>query len=55
MHEDTYNLGPISSLKTSSDGPIGRKYLSRPFQAQAQAYIDNVAEGIRLALRQSVR
>jgi hypothetical protein len=54
-HEDVYNLGPISSMKSSPDGPIGRKFLSRPFEAQAQKYQKQIAEGVRLALRQSVR
>jgi hypothetical protein len=54
-HEDVYNLGPISSLKKSPDGPIGRKFLSRPFQAQGPRYIREIGEGVNLALRQSVR
>lgn len=32
-HEDTYELGPISSQKApTQDGPPGRKYLERPFR-----------------------
>lgn len=32
-HEDEYELGPVSSLKSGTqDGPVGRKYLERPFQ-----------------------
>lgn len=32
MHEAFYNLGPISSRKApTQDGPVGRKYLERPF------------------------
>ncbi len=54
-HEDVYNLGPISSLKRSPDGRIGRKFLSRPHRAQFNAYKENIAKGIRLALSQSTR
>ncbi len=32
-HEDEYELGPISAGKSGTqDGPVGRKYLSRPFE-----------------------
>jgi hypothetical protein len=55
MHEDTYNLGPVSRLKQSPDGPIGRKYLERPFRAQVAGYNRAIAETIRKSLRQSVR
>lgn len=55
MHEDRYNLGPISSIKSSPDGPIGRGYLRRPFDANSRDYIANIGAGVRLALRQSVR
>lgn len=54
-HEDFYNLGPTSSAKRSPDGPIGRKFLSRPLEAQADNYVDNLDEGVNLAIRQSVR
>lgn len=54
-HEEFYNLGPVSSMKRSPDGTIGRKFLERPFKAQFAKYRDNIAEGIQLALRQSVR
>jgi hypothetical protein len=54
-HEDVYNLGPISSIKSSPDGAIGRKFLSRPFERQSKNYEKSIAAGVRLALRQSVR
>lgn len=54
-HEDVYNLGPISSQKSSPDGPIGRKYLSRPFEKHNPRYQreirDAIERGIRLSLR----
>ena len=34
MHESTYNLGPQSAEKTpTQDGPVGRKFLERPYNA----------------------
>lgn len=36
-HEDFYNLGPISSVKSpTQDGPPGRKFLERPFRNMAK-------------------
>lgn len=55
MHEDFYNLGPVSSVKSSPDGPIGRKYLERPFRARVGAYQEAIANAVRKSLRQSVR
>lgn len=47
MHEDIYNLGPISKQKPSFDGmPVGRKYLSRPLQKYEQKYIDYIASKV---------
>lgn len=54
-HEDFYNLGPVSSVKKSPDGAIGRKYLSRPFEANQRRYTREIGESIDRALRQSVR
>jgi len=54
-HEDFYNLGPISSMKTSPDGPVGRKYLSRPFEAHRDRYHREIGHAMRRALRQSLR
>lgn len=54
-HEDTYNLGPISSQKSSPDGFIGRKFLSRPFEQHSAFYVNDIGKGVALALRQSVR
>lgn len=54
-HEDVYNLGPISSRKSSPEGPIGRKYLSRPFERHAPRYRDNLANAVNRAMRQSLR
>lgn len=32
VHEDFYQLGPLSANKApTEDGPVGRKYLERPF------------------------
>lgn len=54
-HEDFYNLGPISSLKRSPDGEVGRKYLSRPFEAHNARYQREIGDAIGRAIRQSVR
>lgn len=54
-HEDVYNLGPISSVKASPDGPIGRKYLSRPFEANRRRYEEGIRDAMRRAMRQSLR
>lgn len=44
-HEGEYNLGPISSQKPpSSDGPIGRKYLVRPFDIHRRRYAEFIKE-----------
>ena len=54
-HEDFYNLGPVSSLKQSPDGEIGRKYLSRPFEAQQPTYQRDIGAAVRRGLRSAVR
>lgn len=54
-HEDFYNLGPISSLKRSPDGPIGRKYLERPFVAQRDNYQERLGRAVSRALVFGVR
>lgn len=47
IHEETYNLGPLSRVKASSGGgqglsgdsyPVGNKYLERPFYGEAETY-----------------
>ena len=38
-HEGSYQLGPVSRLKPpTQDGPVGRKYLARPFRIHAKRY-----------------
>ncbi|MEE9244879.1 MAG: hypothetical protein V3U63_01650 [Gemmatimonadota bacterium] len=38
-HEGSYQLGPVSRLKPATqDGPVGRKYLARPFNIHAARY-----------------
>lgn len=54
-HEDFYSLGPISALKSSPDGPIGRKYLSRPFWLHRDRYHKEIGRAMSRAMRQSVR
>jgi hypothetical protein len=40
MHEDTYELGPISVLKSSTqDGAPGRKFLQRAFDAMRRRIV----------------
>ncbi|MCP4868278.1 MAG: hypothetical protein GY898_06120 [Proteobacteria bacterium] len=54
-HEDFYQLGPISSTKSSPDGPIGRKFLERPFEAHKDDYYKSQGAAVARALRQSLR
>lgn len=54
-HEDFYNLGPISSLKQSPDGPVGRKYLQTPFEKHRDRYIRQIGNGVRDDVRRSLR
>ena len=54
-HEDFYNLGPISSLKQSPDGVIGRKYLETPFRRHNARYQKDLGFAINRAMRRSVR
>lgn len=54
-HEDFYNLGPISSVKKSPDGPIGRKYLSRAFERHNPRYQTELGNAVNRGMRQSVR
>lgn len=45
MHEDTYELGPISSAKSpTTDGSPGRKFLERPFRNMAKGIIKAIGE-----------
>ncbi len=38
-HEGSYQLGPVSRLKPATqDGPVGRKYLARPFNIHSARY-----------------
>jgi hypothetical protein len=38
-HEGSYQLGPVSRLKPATqDGPVGRKYLDRPFRKHSARY-----------------
>lgn len=53
-HEDHYNLGPISSLKSSPDGPVGRKYLSRPLEIHRRRYVGEIGAAVRRGLRASL-
>jgi hypothetical protein len=56
IHEDRYNLGPISSRKPpTEDGPVGRRFLARAFDRNAQRYIDEIGKAAAKAVRQSVR
>lgn len=54
-HEDFYNLGPISSVKRSTDGPVGRKYLSRPLEIHRARYHREVRDAMRRGIRLSLR
>ena len=54
-HEDFYNLGPVSEVKKSPDGPIGRKYLTRPFRKNQRRYQKEIGEAIDRAIRQNLR
>lgn len=54
-HEDFYNLGPVSSVKASPDGPVGRKYLSRPYEANHPRYVKEIGAAVNRAIRQSLR
>lgn len=54
-HEDFYNLGPISSVKSSADGPVGRKYLSRPFERHSPRYFEEIGDAVERGIRQSLR
>jgi hypothetical protein len=48
IHEEHYNLGPLSQVKQNGTGgghglsgaiyPVGRKYLERPFNGEANTY-----------------
>lgn len=54
-HEDYYQLGPISATKSSPDGPIGRKFLERPFDMHKDRYYEEQGKAVARALRQSLR
>lgn len=49
-HEGSYNLGPVSRLKPDTeDGPVGRKYLDRPFRRNAKRYRQFVIDEMKVA------
>ncbi len=49
-HEGSYQLGPVSRLKpTTADGPVGRKYLARPFNLHARRYDEFVLSAMKAA------
>ncbi len=54
-HEDVYNLGPISRTKSSPDGPIGRKYLERPFRNHQARYVKDARDAVLASLRRTFR
>lgn len=57
IHEEHYNLGPLSKEKQASTGgghglsgtvyEVGRKYLERPFYGEAETYRDIFEENIK--------
>lgn len=57
MHEDFYQLGPLSRRKSGTqDGPVGRKYLERPYtnmreRVQREDFPQAVVRGVRSVLR----
>lgn len=56
LHEGRYRLGPISSSKPSTeDGPVGRKYMQRPFDKHNKRWIREQGEAITGAIRRAVR
>ncbi len=56
MHEGTYNLGPVSRSKPpTGDGPIGRKFLQRPYDRHKQRYIKEIARITELSIQRSIR
>jgi hypothetical protein len=56
MHEWTYNLGIYSEIKDGGTGmsganyPVGRKYLTRVLEGEAQTYADYISDKIKRAL-----
>lgn len=47
IHEAHYNLGPVSRRKSGTeDGPVGRKFLERPFRKHADRYKAFLARGV---------
>lgn len=57
IHEDTnYRLGPVSRAKPgTADGPVGRKFLSRPFDAHRREYLKEIGRITELSIQRSVR
>ncbi len=56
LHEGTYKLGPISSKKPSTpDGDVGKKFLSRPFDAHKSRYIADIGRAIGDEINRSLR
>lgn len=55
IHEETYNLGEKSKEKAAGGGgvglsgatyPVGRKYLTRPFEGEAETYRDIIEDNL---------
>lgn len=55
-HEGFYRLGPVSSRKpATSDGPVGRKYLERPFRIHSKRYVELIRSEAEKAINQGRR
>lgn len=57
IHEDTdYELGPISRAKPpTADGPVGRKFLSRPYDIHRRRYLKEIGRITELSIQRSIR
>ena|SRR3990167_3728064 len=52
IHEGKYNLGPLSRRKPATeDGPVGRKFLERPFLRHRERYKTFIADALRKRFR----
>jgi hypothetical protein len=55
-HEGIYNLGPESRRKPSTeDGPVGRKYLVRPYRRHVARYQRFIATRLRRDVLEKAR
>lgn len=58
IHEEDYNLGEKSQQKTGGKGlsgrhyPVGKHYLTRPFEGEAPTYRKMFEENIKKSLRE---